>query len=143
MIRRPERWDVAMIRKFMVLFGLVSSIFDCLTFAVLHLVVHATPELFRTGWFVESVLTELLIALVVRTRRPILKSRPSTMLAALAFAVAGLTLLLPYVPLSQELFGFVPLPGGLLGLILGITALYVLTCEGIKHVFFRWGAAAG
>ncbi len=72
----PHRWDIRAIRNFMIVFGLVSSVFDFLTFGVLLFLVKATPEVFRSGWFIESVLTELLVALVVRTRRPFYRSRP-------------------------------------------------------------------
>ena len=80
LVERPQRWDMRFIGRFMVEFGVVSSVFDFLTFGVLLVVFRAAPELFRTGWFVESLLTELVIALVVRTRRPFFRSRPGTLL---------------------------------------------------------------
>ena len=76
LIARPQRWNMRFIGRFMLEFGAVSSVFDFLTFGALLLVFHAAPDLFRTGWFVESLLTELVIALVVRTRRPFFRSRP-------------------------------------------------------------------
>src|SRR5262249_36591271 len=76
LIDRPRRWDIRFIGRFMVEFGVLSSAYDLITFVILLTVFHATPEIFRTGWFVESLLTELLIALVVRTRRPFYRSRP-------------------------------------------------------------------
>ena len=82
LVERPRRWDMRFIGRFMVEFGLLSSVFDFLTFGVLLCVFHASPEVFRTGWFVESLLTELVIALVVRTRRPFFRSRPGTILLA-------------------------------------------------------------
>src|SRR5438067_8658404 len=76
LVTQPRRWNVAYIRKFMLTFGLLSSIFDYLTFAVLLLVMHASPDEFRTGWFVESVISASAVVLVIRTRRPFFKSRP-------------------------------------------------------------------
>ncbi len=76
MVERPHRWNIRFIRDFMIIFGLVSSVFDYLTFGMLLFVVRASPEQFRTGWFIESLLTELVIALVVRTRGPFFRSRP-------------------------------------------------------------------
>ena len=78
MVDQPRRWDIAVIRNFMMTFGLVSSVFDYLTFGVLLLVLHATQAQFRTGWFVESVISASLIVLVIRTRRPFFRSRPAS-----------------------------------------------------------------
>ncbi|HEU0119456.1 MAG TPA: magnesium-translocating P-type ATPase [Bryobacteraceae bacterium] len=135
-IRRPHRWDMNYIRNFMVIFGLVSSFFDYVTFGVLLWVMRASEQEFRTGWFVESVLTELAVALVVRTRLPFYRSRPGKWLAITTAIIAGFTLALPYLPGSSEL-GFIPLPGRLLALVIGITALYVLAAEAAKHYFHR------
>ena len=77
LVERPRRWNIAFIRDFMIVFGVVSSIFDFLTFAVLVFILKATPEVFRTGWFIESVMTEVLIILVMRTWRPFYTSVPS------------------------------------------------------------------
>jgi Mg2+-importing ATPase len=137
LVERPRRWDIGFIRNFMVIFGLVSSVFDYLTFGLLLLVVRATPEIFRTAWFVESLLTELVIALVVRTRRPFFRSRPGRWLLLSTLAVAVITLALPYLPLSGYL-GFVPLPVELMLLLIGITALYVLAAEGAKRFFYAF-----
>jgi Mg2+-importing ATPase len=136
LVERPRRWDVRFIRDFMVTFGLVSSVFDYLTFGMLLLVVHATQDQFRTGWFLESVLTELLILLVIRTQRPFFRSRPGRYLAFSALVVAGVTLALPFSPL-KGLLGFTPLPLSLLLVLLGITVLYVITSEVAKRSFYR------
>ncbi|MEP7357477.1 MAG: cation transporting ATPase C-terminal domain-containing protein, partial [Anaerolineales bacterium] len=135
LVERPRRWDIGFIRNFMLIFGLVSSIFDYLTFGLLLLVVRATPEVFRTAWFVESLLTELVVALVVRTRRPFFRSRPGRWLLLSTLAVAAITLVLPYLPVSGYL-GFVPLPAELMLLLMGITALYVLAAELAKRFFY-------
>jgi len=134
-VEKPRRWDSKFIRNYMVLFGLVSSIFDFLAFGTLLLLFRASPEAFRTGWFVESLLTELVIALVVRTRHPFFRSRPSALLLGSTSAVIGLTLLLPYLPFNT-VFGFIPLPASLMLTMIGITALYVLATELAKKYFY-------
>ncbi|MEB3199621.1 MAG: HAD-IC family P-type ATPase [Synechococcaceae cyanobacterium] len=135
-IRAPRRWDVPFIRRFMVVFGLVSSAFDILTFVVLLWLMHADVALFRTGWFVESVVSAALIVLVVRTRAPFLRSRPSPLLLAATLLVVCGTVLLPFTPLAVP-FGFVPLPRRFL-LILGlIVAAYIATAEAAKRLFYR------
>lgn len=135
----PQRWRIGFIRSFMIVFGLISSVFDLLMFALLQLVVRAGPELFRTAWFVESLLTELLVALVMRTRRPFFRSRPSGWLVGTTLGVGLLALAVPFLPGSAVL-GFVPLPLPVLALILGITALYLLVTEFAKHWFYRRNA---
>jgi len=136
LVEKPRRWDIRFIRNFMILFGLVSSVFDYLTFGVLILVIHATPEVFRTAWFIESLLTELVIALVVRTRRPFYRSRPGRWLLLSTIAVTLVTFALPYLPLSGYL-GFVPLPPSLLAMVVAITAGYVLASEFAKKQFYK------
>ena len=136
LIERPQRWNMRFIARFMVEFGLVSSLFDFLTFAALLVVFRAGPALFRTGWFVESLLTELVIALVVRTRRPFLRSRPGAVLLWSTVVLVALTLAIPYTP-YVGVFGFVPLPGALLGTVVAITGLYVVATEVTKHRFYR------
>jgi Mg2+-importing ATPase len=134
-LARPRRWDMRLITRFMVRFGAVSSLFDGLTFATLLLVFHATPETFRTAWFVESLLTELAVALVVRTRRPALQSRPGALLVWTTVVVALVALALPALP-GATVFGFVPLPLPLVGALLGITLAYVLATEAVKRRFY-------
>jgi Mg2+-importing ATPase len=134
-VARPRRWDIRFIRNFMVLFGLVSSAFDFLTFGVLLLVVRTGPAEFRTAWFIESLLTELVIALVVRTHRLFFRSRPGQWLLISTLAVSVVTLALPYLPFSSYL-SFVPLPAGLVIFLLAITALYVVAAEIAKKYFY-------
>jgi Mg2+-importing ATPase len=135
MVERPHRWNIRFIRDFMIIFGLVSSVFDYLTFGMLLVVVRASPEQFRTGWFIESLLTELVIALVVRTRGPFFRSRPGTMLWTATLAVGLITLAIPYLPFGGFL-GFTPLPAWLMLALLGITALYVFAAELAKKFFY-------
>jgi P-type Mg2+ transporter len=140
-VERPRRWDIKFIRDFMVVFGLVSSGFDFLTFAALLFVLRATPDEFRTGWFVESVMTELLILLVMRTWKPLHRSRPGRALLASTLLVAAATLALPYTPLGGPL-GFTPLPASYLLLLGLITAFYLLASELTKKLFRARFAAA-
>jgi Mg2+-importing ATPase len=135
-VETPHRWDVKFIRNFMIVFGLVSSVFDFLTFGLLLWVLHSSPEQFRTGWFIESLLTELFVALVVRTRRPFYKSRPGHWLWISTLIVTLITLAIPYLP-SDLLLGFVPLPPGVMALLLLIALLYVLATEIAKQVFYK------
>ncbi len=131
-LARPLRWDIAAIRRFMLVFGVVSSVFDLLTFALLYAVVHASPAMFRTGWFVESLLTEVAVALVVRTWRPFYKSRPGRWLLRLSAAVALVAVTLPYTPMGAWV-GLVPLPLPLLALLVLVTAAYVFAVEVTKR----------
>ena len=134
-VSKPRRWDNKFISRYMILFGLVSSIFDFLTFGTLIYVFHAGEEEFRTGWFIESLLTELVIALVVRTRRVFFRSRPGKLLLASTIVVIGVTLVLPYLPF-HSLLGFVPLPAPLMLLLIGLTLLYVAVAELAKKYFY-------
>src|SRR6266498_2766673 len=134
-IETPHRWNVKFIRNFMIVFGLVSSAFDFLTFGVLLWVVHSTPEQFRTGWFIESLLTELLVALIVRTRRPFYQSKPGRWLWISTLIVTLVTLVIPYLP-GNNLLGFVPLSFQVMALLLLITVLYVIATEMAKRIFY-------
>ena len=134
-VEKPRRWNTTFIRNYMVLFGLVSSLFDFLTFGTLLFLFRASPEEFRTGWFIESLMTELVIALVVRTRHLFFRSRPGTLLLASTLLFIAITLVLPYLPFIS-VFGFVPLPASLMLTMLGLTALYVLAAELAKKYFY-------
>jgi len=131
----PRRWDIAFIRNFMIVFGIVSSLFDFLTFAVLLFILRAGREEFRTGWFVESVMTEVLIIVVMRTWKPFYKSMPSRPLTLAMIAVLLITLALPYSPL-KGILGFTPLPIYSLMLLAFITLLYAGVSELIKNYFY-------
>jgi Mg2+-importing ATPase len=132
----PRRWDIAFIRRFMTTFGILSSVFDLLTFAVLLLLLKASPEQFRTGWFTESVISASLIVLTIRTRRPFFQSKPGRNLQVATFAIIIVILLLPISPLAG-LFGFVPLPPLFLLLLGGVVILYLTSAEVMKHYFYR------
>ena len=135
MVMRPRRWNTRFIRNYMVLFGLVSSVFDFLTFAVLLYLFRASPVEFRTGWFIESLITELVIALVVRTRHPFFRSKPGRLLLISTLIFIAITLVLPYLPFIS-VFGFTPLPAPLMLAMLGLTMLYVLATELAKKYFY-------
>lgn len=135
-VAAPQQWNIRSVKRFMIAFGLQSSVFDFALFALLYFVFAASPEEFRTAWFTESLLTEILILLVIRTRRSFLKSQPSPYLLIAAAAVFGLCVCLPYMPFAP-LFSLYPLPPSLLVAILVITALYILLAEQTKKRLFR------
>jgi len=95
LVDRPHRWDIGFIRRFMVFFGILSSVFDYLTFGALIYILRATPGLFRTGWFQESVISAVMIVLVIRTRRPFIKSKPGKYLLIMSLVIIGVTLVFP------------------------------------------------
>jgi Mg2+-importing ATPase len=135
MVEQPRRWDTRFIRNFMMTFGLISSVFDYATFGVLRLL-GSTAQEFRTGWFLESVVSASLIVLVVRTRKPFFMSRPSRRLAVATCLVVGATITLPSTPLGA-VFGFTPLGLWYLGALGAVVALYIVTAELTKRVFYR------
>jgi Mg2+-importing ATPase len=135
-VARPRRWDVAFVRDFMVVFGLVSTVFDLATFAVLRWVRAPVAE-FRTAWFLESVASELLILLVIRTRRPFLQSRPGRALGWTSLAVAALTVAIPWLPWLGAGLGFAPVTLPVLLAVAAVVAAYVAASEAAKHVFYR------
>jgi len=136
MVDYPRRWDITAIRKFMLTFGMVSSVFDYLTFGALLLILHATPEQFRTGWFLESVVSASLIVLVIRSRKPFFKSRPSPYLFIATLCIVVVTLIVPFTPLGK-IFGLSQL-SMVFHLLLGsIVMLYIITAEMAKTVFYK------
>jgi Mg2+-importing ATPase len=132
-LERPHSWDVHSIRNFMIVFGLISSLFDFLTFGVLRLVFNAGPDLFRSGWFVASVATELAVMLVLRTQRPFYRSKPGTGLLVASAAVAAVTICLPFSPAAETL-GMTSLTIGIVGSLFAITMGYVVVTELVKRV---------
>ena len=142
MVDQPRRWDLGFIRRFMLVFGLANSACDYLTFGVLLYLMHADPIQFRTGWFIENVVTAALIVLVIRTRKRCYASRPSTSLLIATGATVAVALALPYTPLAGVL-GFKPLGlGFLLGLGL-IMLFYVIVAEMTKSWFYSLGSPRG
>ena len=135
LVNRPHRWDMRFIRKFMMAFGILSSVFDFLTFGTL-LAIGATVEEFRTAWFLESVVSASLIVLVVRTRKPFFKSRPGKHLIISTIVVIAATLLLPLTVL-HKVFEFGLPPTWFLGVIGAIIAAYVISAEIMKKYFYK------
>ncbi len=136
LVEKPRRWDMKFIRRFMVVFGLLSSVFDFLTFFVLLWLLHASPAQFRAGWFIESIASAAGIVLVIRTRRPFFVSWPSALLAFTTFAVIGFTAILPFTWLGR-LFGFSPLGSKFYVALVIILVLYVVLAEITKAVFYK------
>jgi Mg2+-importing ATPase len=133
---KPYRWSIGTIRQFMVRFGLISTFFDFVTFGVLWWLAMGDATLFRTGWFVESLLSELVVLLVIRTTLPFYRSRPAPLLLGSTVLVVGLTLALPYLPVAG-LFDLTPMPGAVLAAVVAITIAYVLVTEYLKLRFYR------
>ena len=136
MVNYPRRWDIKAIRKFMITFGIVSSVFDYLTFGLLLLILHATQVQFRTGWFLESVISASIIVLVIRSRKPFFRSQPGKYLLIATLSIFAVTLILPYTPLAT-VFGFSPLPVHFLLLIGLIVLCYIITAEIVKKIFYK------
>jgi len=136
-VMRPQRWSIANIRRFMIVFGLISSIFDILTFVILLQFFHAEQPVFQTSWFVVSLLTELVVVLVLRTHKFSLSSRPSPLLLWSTIAVSVLALASPFLGKLSVVFGFTPLPASLFGAIGAIVLGYIAATEAAKAWFFR------
>jgi Mg2+-importing ATPase len=136
-VTHPQRWDVSQVRRYMVVFGLVSSIFDMVTFAALLLLFHAGEAAFQTTWFVVSLLTELGVVLILRTRGPAWRSRPSALLLWTTVAAAVLAVAVPFFGRGSRLFGFVPLSPMEMVTVAGIVATYLVATEATKRWFFR------
>lgn len=128
--------DIKFVRKFMIAFGLLSSIFDYLTFGTLLLLLNALPEQFRTGWFLESVVSASLVVLVVRTRQSILNTKPGKYLLTATLATIGVTILIPWTPFGT-LLGFQPLPLHFMLTVAAIVMCYVTSAEVVKRLFYQ------
>jgi Mg2+-importing ATPase len=141
-LRRPSHWDIGFIRRFMICFGPLSSVFDFATFAVMLWVFHSGPGQFRSGWFVESLATQTLVIFAIRTRRiPFFRSHPSLPLTLAALSVVLVGALLPATPLAHSL-GFQPLPGGFFAALGGMVLAYLALIEVGKRIFYRTAAIA-
>jgi Mg2+-importing ATPase len=120
----------------MLTFGILSSVFDYLTFGVLLLLLHATTDQFRTGWFIESVISASVIVLVIRTRRSFFRSKPGKYLLMATLLIVAVTILFPFTPLAG-LLGFQPLPMVILLVIGIIVVLYIIAAEIVKGSFYK------
>jgi len=136
MVRKPRRWDIGFIRRFMLVFGVISSVFDFMMFAALIFLLNASVIQFRTAWLLESVISASVIVLVIRTRRPFFRSLPAKQLLIATVTIIGVALLLPYA-LPGSVFDFEALPALFLLIIGIIVVLYVLVAEFAKRMFYR------
>jgi Mg2+-importing ATPase len=136
LLERPAQWDIRLIRRFMIFFGPISSIFDFLTFGVMLFVFHARGSLFQTAWFTESLATQSLVIFAIRTRRsPFFRSRPGVALTVGTIGSVTVGLFLPYTPLAAW-FGFTPLPLGFLAILAVMVVIYLALVELGKVFFF-------
>ena len=141
-IERPKRWDISFIRRFMITLGPVSSLFDFVTFFTMLFVFNAwnNPALFQTAWFTESLCSQTLVVLIIRTRRiPFYKSKPSRYLTLMLLGVIAFALLVPYTPVG-DFFGFIPLPPAFYLALVGILVAYALLAETVKKWFYKHNA---
>ena len=139
LVAQPTRWDIGFIRRFMIIFGPISSIFDFTTFGIMRWVFHAGPALFQTGWFVESLATQTLVIFVIRTRRvPFFRSVASTPMALAAVGITATGAVLPYTGHLARILGFRPLPGTFFFALAGIVVAYLVLVETGKYWFFRF-----
>ncbi len=134
-LKVPQKWNLKQLKAFMIVFGLHSSVFDYITFFLLYRF-FKSEHIFQTGWFIESICTELLILFVVRTHKSLWKSRPGKLLIGLSILGLLITLALPFSPFAAQV-GFVVPPFRLLGIIAGILFFYVITADIIKVIFFK------
>ena len=139
-LKKPQHWDIGLIRNFMVFIGPISSIFDFLTFYVLLHFFRASEAQFHTGWFVESLATQTLVLFVIRTAKNPFRSRPSSPLIATCLATVAVGTYLPFSPLAGVL-GFTPLPAAYFAFVAVATAVYLLLVEAAKQRLLRGKAA--
>jgi Mg2+-importing ATPase len=135
-LRKPQDWNVKLIRNYMIVFGTLSSAFDIVTFIVLELVFHAKVHEFQSAWFLGSILTEVVVLFVLRTRRPFFRSRPSKWIVIASVVVATVSCYIPYSPLATPLH-LIGLPLPLFLAIIGITLVYVASNEVVKRIFWK------
>lgn len=135
-LMRPRQWDINFVRKFMLIVGPISSIFDFLTFFVMLKVFQAGESLFHTGWFIESLATQVLVIFIIRTRKNPLKSRPNPWLTVCSLLVVTLAVLLPFTPFGRFL-GFVAPPLTFFVILGSMVIVYLFMVEGVKQWFYK------
>jgi Mg2+-importing ATPase len=136
-IARPRVLDLNFIRNFMLVIGPISSLFDFLTFYIMLIVLQADEKLFQTGWFVESLCTQVLVIFIIRTRGNPLRSRAHPLLTATSLAVVTIAILLPFTSIGSY-FGFVPPPVKFYFILGGMVLIYLIIVELAKQAFYRW-----
>jgi Mg2+-importing ATPase len=136
-INSPKKWNIQFIRKFIVIFGPISSVFDFITFFILLSIFHAQAPLFHTAWFIESICTQTLVIFVIRTRVvPFYASRPSPLLLASTVSVVAVACILPFTVIGS-IFGFVRPPASFFAVMVGLVAGYLVLVELVKNWFYR------
>lgn len=138
-VRAPRVLDMTFVRNFMLVIGSISSLFDFLTFYILLVVLKADEQLFHTGWFVESLFTQVLVIFIIRTRGRPWHSKPHPLLIGTSLAVIACAAGLPFMPLGRY-FGFVPPPASFYLVLGALVVAYLLTVEVAKRLFYRWQA---
>ena len=138
-LKSPVKWDTKFIKKFMILFGIISSVFDYITFALLLFTFKADERLFHTGWLLESIISAMVVMLIVRTARPVFTSKPSNKLLIAISGVAVVLFVIVYSPISSYL-GLIALPIKVLISLLGVSLLYALTAEILKKFFYKYNS---
>jgi len=136
-LKKPKHWDLKMIKRFMIIFGPISSVFDILTFIILFFIFRTPEATFQAGWFVESLATQVLVIHIIRTRWiPFLESRPSKylLLSTVGVVLLGVILTMPFI---GGFFGFDPLTPQIFLTIFGLVLIYLLVVEGVKQLFFK------
>ena len=135
-LKKPVKWDMKFIKRFMIIFGITSSVFDYITFAVLLLLFNADEKFFQTGWMLESVISAVVVMLIVRTARPFLKSQPSKKLLLAIVGIVILLIAIAYSPMNVYL-GLISLPFKAFASLLAISFVYAVTAELLKKNFYR------
>ena len=135
-LQSPVTWDMKFIKRFMIIFGITSSVFDYITFVVLLLLFKANEQFFQTGWMLESVISAMVVMLIVRTKRPVIKSKPSKKLMVAIILVAACLIAIIYSPINTYL-GLIALPVQALLSMLAISLIYALTAELLKKQFYK------
>jgi len=135
-LAQPNQWDMNFIRNFMMTIGPISSLFDFLTFYLLIVIFDANETLFRTGWFVESIATQVLVIFIIRTRRNPFRSHPNRWLTITSLSIVAIAMLLPFSPMAHYL-GFTPLQPLFFGVLAGLIVVYLLTVEYCKQWFYK------
>lgn len=131
-LERPGRWNLRSVRRFMIVFGALSTVFDLVTFALLITVFHASEALFQSGWFIESALTQMIVLVTLRTRRSFFRSRPDALFGGAVLAIALLTLAIPFLPFAGAL-GFTAPPLAMVLLLFTLAAVYLGSLELVKR----------
>ncbi len=136
-LKKPKKFDLKLIRRFMIWFGPISSLYDFLTYGVLIFLFKASQATFRTGWFIESIATQTLVVFAIRTRRsPFWKSKPGKGILISCFTIVAIALIIPYTPLGN-LFQFIPMPIWFFVYVVAAVLTYLLLVEMSKRIFYK------